>query len=106
MDEWEVDVGCHRCGDRGCAKCEPLDDLERERRAPSQLPADTTQGPSRTYAEWVQSRSCGDKRGYGHQLDARQAILSIAQRGGPDMTEYRCPHCNLWHLTSQVEEAS
>lgn len=103
MDDWETDVACDACADRGCAKCDPLImQLERERLQPRQRPPDTSQGPTRTYAEWQRDRTCTSKRVYTHQLAAREAILDIAKRDGPDMTEYRCPHCQLWHLTTSV----
>lgn len=90
-----------------CVEGHDMRALEAERRAPPQTFGDTTQGPTRTYSEWVKERSCASKDGaYGHQLDARAAILDIAQRGGPDMTEYKCPYCPCWHLTRKVEEAS
>lgn len=81
-------------------------ELERERHTRvSPPPADAaSSGPTRTYADWVRDRSCGDKRAYGHQLEARDAILQIAKKRGPQLVEYRCEYCGLWHLTSKIDE--
>lgn len=54
------------------------------------------------YASWVESRECGSKRGFSSQLSARAAILAVFADGGPDMCEYRCSFCLLWHLTTRI----
>lgn len=46
---------------------------------------------------------CGDKRAYEDRGRAEYRAAAIAAETGHPRRAYRCPSCNLWHLTSKVE---
>lgn len=49
------------------------------------------------------SRSCPQhKIGHSTEARAKQKAAQALKRDGIELRVYKCPHCHLWHLTSQV----
>lgn len=48
-------------------------------------------------------RMCTRKRGYDTELKAIRAAIRSSEDYGLPFRYYRCPHCGLWHLTSDVD---
>lgn len=46
---------------------------------------------------------CGDKTGFEERRNADQAAERIASKTGGPRRVYRCPDCDLWHLTTLAE---
>jgi hypothetical protein len=46
---------------------------------------------------------CGDKVGFERRTDAIKRALAITNKIDAAMRVYRCPFCELFHLTAQPE---
>lgn len=46
---------------------------------------------------------CGEKVGFERRTDAMKRALVIADKTDAPWRAYRCPFCELWHLTTLVE---
>lgn len=47
-------------------------------------------------------RGCTGKRTYTTQADAGAAMVALAGKKRIFLHTYRCPHCQKWHLGSDV----
>ena len=49
-------------------------------------------------------KSCESKNRYATRYEALDAIAACAEHGTTGLSEYRCPYCDGWHLTSHPWE--
>lgn len=45
---------------------------------------------------------CKRKRSYRDRQEAYSAARIVRRRSGKPLRAYHCPHCEKWHLTSEV----
>lgn len=60
---------------------------------------------SRMRARFRKAAEVCRKAAYLTRAEARQAVAEVAERYGRQQRHYLCPHCRLWHLTSQLRDA-
>lgn len=48
----------------------------------------------------LRRKACESKNRYSSKAEAENAIAACAEHGRRDLSAYRCPYCNGWHLTS------
>ena len=49
-------------------------------------------------------KACESKNRYASKSEAQLAIASCAEYSTVNLSAYRCPYCNGWHLTSHPWE--